>query len=369
MRATIANRRRRYQSLVEGVENDVSPLHHRVTERFRTNGDPIRCQDEPSSQSPNEPSTGCPSKQRTPSSGIANSRLRGPRLSVRAQDLCRAEPRPGRIEAHYPRPAWRAHRRAGAQTGGCRHRPHQEGREPGGGTAGARVHRGRSGTALPGDACGGELQRAHCGDLPRIARQPHPAGTGSDADHFGWPAGGGGAALRASRHPPRGQPGAHGAVQDVLVGRGLGAGSGWRQPLPFRAQVQGRHARAVPHTGRVPAVGPGVVFPRCRWPVIGARGGGIAVVDADRVPAQRDSDPAMGRCGPKGSRAAVARRQDGRTDGTADAHGDGGARGDRPRPAQPLGVRWGYTGQASVAALQLLAPRAGALRAGGCAHP
>ena len=37
----------------------------------------------------------------------------------------------------------------------------------------------------------------------------------------------------------------YGAVQDVLVGRGLGAGSGWRQPLPFRAQVQGRHARAI----------------------------------------------------------------------------------------------------------------------------
>ena len=66
---------------------------------------------------------------------------------------------------------------------------------------------------------------------------------------FGWPAGGGGAALRAPRHPPRGEPCADGAVQDVLVGRGLGAGSGWRQPLPFRAQVQGRHARAVPHTG------------------------------------------------------------------------------------------------------------------------
>ena len=38
MRATIANRRRRYQSLVEGVENDVSPLHHRVTERFLSEG-------------------------------------------------------------------------------------------------------------------------------------------------------------------------------------------------------------------------------------------------------------------------------------------------------------------------------------------
>ena len=116
-------------------------------------------------------------------------------------------------------------------------------------------------------------------------------------------------------------------------------------------------------------IGCELCVPGSRGSVTGTRGGGIAVVDADRVPAQRDSDPAMGRCGPKGSRAAVARRQDGRTDGTADAHGDGGARGDRPRPAQPLGVRWGYTGQASVAAFQLLAPRAGALRAGGCAHP
>ena len=89
--------------------------------------------------------------------GSRTGRLRSPRLSVRAQDLCRAEPRPGRIEAHYPRPAWRAHRRAGAQTGGCRHRPHQKGREPGGGTARARVHRGRSGGAVHGGACGGEL--------------------------------------------------------------------------------------------------------------------------------------------------------------------------------------------------------------------
>ena len=35
MCGTIANRRRRYQCLAEGVENDVSPPHHRVTERFR----------------------------------------------------------------------------------------------------------------------------------------------------------------------------------------------------------------------------------------------------------------------------------------------------------------------------------------------
>ena len=34
MCGTIANRRRRYQCLAEGVENDVSPPHHRVTERF-----------------------------------------------------------------------------------------------------------------------------------------------------------------------------------------------------------------------------------------------------------------------------------------------------------------------------------------------
>ena len=35
MCATIANRRRRYQCLVEGVENDVSPPHHPLTERFQ----------------------------------------------------------------------------------------------------------------------------------------------------------------------------------------------------------------------------------------------------------------------------------------------------------------------------------------------
>ena len=61
-----------------------------------------------------------------------------------------------------------------------------------------------------------------------------------------------------------------------------------------------------------------------RGPVTGARRGGAAVADADRVPAHGDSDPAMGRCGPKGWRVPVARRQDGRTDGTADAHGGGG---------------------------------------------
>ena len=104
-------------------------------------------------------------------------------------------------------------------------------------------------------------------------------------------------------------------------------------------------------------------------PLPAARGGSAAAADADRVPAHGDSDPAMGRCGPQGSRAAPAGLEDGHAHGTADAHGGGGARGDRPGPAQPLGVRRGHTGQASVAAFQLLAPRAGALRAGGCAHP
>ena len=101
---------------------------------------------------------------------------------------------------------------------------------------------------------------------------------------------------------------------------------------------------------------------RCPWPVAGARGGGIAVVDADRMPAQRDFDAAVGRRGPKGGRAAPAQRQDRRAHGAADFHGGVGARGDRPCSAEPLGVRRAQAGQASVAALHLLAPRAGALR-------
>ena len=67
-----------------------------------------------------------------------------------------------------------------------RHRPHQAGRGSGPSAASARAHRRRSGGALHGGACGGELQCAHRRDLPGIARQPYPAGIGRADDRSGW---------------------------------------------------------------------------------------------------------------------------------------------------------------------------------------
>ena len=77
-------------------------------------------------------------------------------------------------------------------------------------TASARAHCGRSGGALHGGACGGELQCAHRRDLPGIARQPYPAGIGRAGDRSGRAGACRGTALRASRYAPRGEPGAHG---------------------------------------------------------------------------------------------------------------------------------------------------------------
>ena len=200
------------------------------------------------------------------------------------ESLRRPEPGPGRAEARHPGPAWRYLGRTGARQGGWRHRPHQAGRGSGPPAASARAHRGRSGGALHGGACGGELQCAHRRDLPGIARQPYPAGIGRAGDRGGRAGTCRGAALRASRYAPRGEPGADGSHQDVLPGRGVGPGPGGHQPLPLRGQVQGASARAVPDAGRVPAAGPGDGRGARERRDLAAGGGGAASSDADRLP-------------------------------------------------------------------------------------
>ena len=134
--------------------------------------------------------------------GPRSSRVRGAGLPVGTQDLCRPEPRARRPQARVARPARRTHRRAGAQAGGRRDRPHQAGRGSGFRAAQACSHRGGPGGTLHGGACDGELQCAHPGHLPGIARQPHSAGTGNDGNSLGRPVGGGGAPLPTARHPP-----------------------------------------------------------------------------------------------------------------------------------------------------------------------
>ena len=83
---------------------------------------------------------------------------------------------------------------------------------------------------------------------------------------------------------------------------------------------------------------------------------------------QRDPDPALGRCGPDGGRAASQGRQDGRADGHADAHGGEGARVDCPGSGQSLGDRRARAGRPYNQPLGVLVPRAGAGGARGRAH-
>ena len=74
-----------------------------------------------------------------------------------------------------------------------------------------------------------------------------------------------------------------------------GAGSAGEQSLPLRGQVQDAQAGAVPDGGRVPPPRRNAGRAGGRGTRPGARGGGAAAVDADRVPVQRDHDPSVGK--------------------------------------------------------------------------
>ena len=198
--------------------------------------------------SPNEPSTGCPSKQRTPSSGIANwpaSEFASIRPGARSMS-CRAAARADRSAlpsagmASSPS-SRRANRRLPSSTASRRgENPVAAPPEPAFTVADLAERYMEAHVAVN---CNAHTQGIYRGSLdnnilPALGAMPIASVGRSE---------GGGAALRAPQHPRRSEPCAYGAVQDVLVGRGLGAGSGWRQPLPFRAQVQGRQARAISH--------------------------------------------------------------------------------------------------------------------------
>ena len=78
---------------------------------------------------------------------------------------------------------------------------------------------------------------------------------------------------------------------------------------------------------------------------VAPRGGRAAPADADRLPAERDPDAALGRRRPPGRGVPAARRQDRGADGAADPDRPGGARRDRARPGQPVGDRRAEAGK------------------------
>ena len=89
--------------------------------------------------------------------------------------------------------------------------------------------------------------------------------------------------------------------------------------------------------GGVPPPGAGVERGGSRRRHSGAGRGGAPAADADRVPARRDPDAALGGGGPGGRRASARRQQDGRADDSAVAGGGEGARGPAAGCGQSLG--------------------------------
>ena len=61
-----------------------------------------------------------------------------------------------------------------------------------------------------------------------------------------------GVSLPSARDAAGCEPGADGVVEDIFSGGGVGPGAAGRQPVPFRAALQGGPPRALPDGGRVP---------------------------------------------------------------------------------------------------------------------
>ena len=89
----------------------------------------------------------------------------------------------------------------------------------------------------------------------------------------------------------------------------------------------------------------------------GACGGGDPLADADRVPAQRDSDLAMGGCAPGRERAPASRQQDGAAGGSIVAGGGEGSHRFTAGRRQSLGHCGPQTGRAPVGLQQPLVSR------------
>ena len=163
-------------------------------------------------------------------------------------------------------------------------------------TVAACWRRGTSGSTWRSAA-----SRSFGGDPPtRMVRQVHPACPGQDAHLRSGAEARLRSALRPSRQARHGQRGGCHPVADAQPGRGLGPGSGGAAiPVRFVVKYKRPQTGAVPDGGGVPPSRAGAGRAGGRGPDAGARGGGVAPADADRVPVRRDPDLAVGERAPE----------------------------------------------------------------------
>ena len=201
--------------------------------------------------------------------------------------------------------------------------------------------------------------------LPVAHRAAHIAGVGRIAGGFDRARPCGGSALPPSRQALHGQRGGELAVAHADPGRGVGAAPGGRQPVQVRAPVCGAQARTAPVGSGVPEVGGNDRGAARRGQ--GVAGGGDPAPDADGAPTQRDTDAALGGCGPRSGGAAIAGRQDGSAAGPVVSSRRTGAVLAASRRRQPLGNTRAETRDAFDEREHLLGCHARARRAGRCA--
>ena len=163
--------------------------------------------------------------------------------------------------------------------------------------------------------------------------------------------------LRDDAH--HGQRGGRYPLEDVLARRGVGPNSAGAKPVPGRAPLPDAHSGAIPYARGVPASREGVERRQSRWLGVAAGRRGNPAADADRMPTLRDSDAALGRCGPHGGRVEAARFQDGSPHGAPDPGGGGGARRHRSGAGKPVGDCRTATQRPPDEARQLLAAHPG----------
>ena len=109
-------------------------------------------------------------------------------------------------------------------------------------------------------------------------------------------------------------------------------------------------------------LGPDAQGRACRAAGLHPCGGRHPPPRADRMPAQRNPRPALGRPELRDRRDAVARQQDWRADGAASAQVGRGVRRPLPHPRQSLGVPGQEEGHASGQSQRLLGPSSQARR-------
>ena len=128
------------------------------------------------------------------------------------------------------------------------------------------------------------------------APPPHPPRTRQDATRRNRAGSGRRSTAEAVRPPVHGEQGRQGPVAHVPPGRGLGHGAGRLRSLPISRKISRAPTRTLPDRCRVRPAWTGLGRGRRQRQRFTHRRGRDPPADADRLPQERDTHPALDGC-------------------------------------------------------------------------